>query len=253
MIPFTVIIPARYASTRLPAKPLADIHGKPMVVRVAERALASGAQAVWIAADDERILAAAQAHNIPCLMTSSRHTSGTDRIGEAAKLLKLADDHIVVNVQGDEPLIEPELIRQVAQELADHADSAMSTLCYPIHDETTFHNPNVVKVVMNQQGHALYFSRAAIPWPRAGWHAAPEAFRHIGLYAYRVNFLYEFSQLPPSHAEETEALEQLRALWHGFSIRVGISAQETAPGVDTAEDLDHARTHFYPPSPYHES
>ena len=253
MIPFTVIIPARYASTRLPAKPLADIHGKPMVVRVAERALASGAQAVWIAADDERILAAARTHGIPCLMTSAHHTSGTDRIGEAARLLRLADDQIVVNVQGDEPLIEPVLIHQVAQELADHADCALSTLCYPIHDEATFRNPNAVKVVMNRQGRALYFSRSAIPWPRAGWHADTIAFRHIGLYAYRVSFLNTFGRLSPCAHEETEALEQLRALWHGFSIQVGISAHETAPGVDTADDLEYVRKLFYPPHPYHES
>ncbi len=254
MNPFTVIIPARYASTRLPAKPLADIHGKPMVVRVAERALASGAQAVWIAADDERILSAANTHNISCLMTSVHHASGTDRIAEASRLLHLPDEHIIVNVQGDEPLIEPALIRQVAQELSSHPDAPMATLCHPIHDEAAFRNPNIVKVVINQQGNALYFSRAAIPWPRAGWQTdTTTALRHMGLYAYRVSFLHQFSQLPPTSIEETEALEQLRVLWHGFPIHVGISPQAAAPGVDTVADLDYARANFQPPSPYHES
>ncbi len=247
---FVVIIPARYASTRLPAKPLADIHGKPMVVRVAERALESGAQAVWIAADDSRITAAADQHGMNTLLTSAHHASGTDRLAETVDKLALADDTIVVNVQGDEPLIDPQLIRDVAQQLADHGDADMATLCHPIHDEASQRNPNFVKVVMNQAGQALYFSRAPIPYPRDGWHsstigmAALPVYRHIGLYAYRAGFLRQYAALPASPLEQLECLEQLRVLWHGHSISVGISQLPAAPGVDTPEDLALARTQF---------
>jgi 3-deoxy-manno-octulosonate cytidylyltransferase (CMP-KDO synthetase) len=247
---FVVIIPARYASTRLPAKPLADIHGKPMVVRVAERAVLSGADSVWIVADDERITAAAHAHGHTTLLTGTHHTSGTGRLAEAVDALALNDDCIVVNVQGDEPLIDPQLIRTVAQELADHPESAVATLCHPIQDEDSFLNPNHVKVVMNQAGHALYFSRAPIPWPRDGWrHSslqsdAPPIYRHIGLYAYRASFLRQYNQLSPSPLEHIESLEQLRVLWHGYSISVAISQLPAAPGVDTPSDLELARTQF---------
>lgn len=245
-----VIIPARYASTRLPGKPLADIHGKPMVVRVAERAALSGAAAVWVACDDTRIAEALQKHNTPCLLTGSHHVSGTDRIAEAIDQLALADDAIVVNVQGDEPLIDPQLIRDVAEQLLRDPRADMATLCHPIHDAISFHNPNIVKVVMSQQQHALYFSRAPIPCPRDGlpqsWNDAGvlPIYRHIGLYAYRAGFLRRYTTLPPSPLEQLESLEQLRALWHGHTIRVGISAMPAAPGVDTADDLAHARQHF---------
>ncbi len=245
-----VIIPARYASTRLPAKPLADIHGKPMVVRVAERAALSGATAVWIACDDSRIAAALTQHNMPHLLTAAHHQSGTDRLAEAIDQLALPDDTIVVNVQGDEPLIDPQLIRDVAQQLAADTQADMATLCHPIKDEDSLNNPNIVKVVMNRVGHALYFSRAPIPWPRDGWsHTLAQTgelpiYRHIGLYAYRAGFLREFTQLAPSPLEQLESLEQLRALWHGRTIRVGISSSSAAPGVDTPEDLALARAQF---------
>ncbi|MDA8225942.1 MAG: 3-deoxy-manno-octulosonate cytidylyltransferase [Betaproteobacteria bacterium] len=250
MVPFIVIIPARYASTRLPAKPLADIHGKPMVVRVADRARLSGAASVWIACDDERIVAAAAAHDAPCLITAGHHASGTDRLAEAADRLGVTDDTIVVNVQGDEPLIDPAAIREVAHLLAHNPQSDMATLCHPIHDQDSQNNPNQVKVVLDQSGHALYFSRAPIPWPRDGWEAALQQhdplpiFRHVGLYAYRAGALRRFCALPPAPLEQIEALEQLRALWHGWRIRVGISETPVAPGVDTAEDLAIARRQF---------
>ncbi len=240
---FVIVIPARHASTRLPAKPLADIHGKPMVVRVAEQAAASGASEVWIACDDARIAEAATTHDIRCLLTRDSHTSGTDRLAEAADLLGLPDDTIVVNVQGDEPLIDPALIRQVADELASHTESDMATLCHPLHSHDDLLNPNIVKVVMNAAGHAMYFSRAPIPWPRDGWLATPAAsfFRHMGIYAYRAGFLRQFTRLSPAPTETIESLEQLRALWHGYTISVGISQQAAAPGVDTASDLDLVR------------
>ncbi|MHB1677498.1 MAG: 3-deoxy-manno-octulosonate cytidylyltransferase [Sulfuriferula sp.] len=247
---FTVIIPARYASTRLPAKPLADIHGKPMVVRVAERAADSEAVAVWVAADDQRILNALAGHGIAGLLTSPHHASGTDRLAEAAALLELPDETIVVNVQGDEPLIAPELIRAVAGELAAHPESVMATVCHPIHDPGSMLNPHIVKVVMNHRGHAMYFSRAPIPYPRdafaAGTALPPDlpVYRHIGLYAYRAGFLKLFASLSPSPLEQFESLEQLRVLWHDYKISVSISTETVAPGVDTAEDLAQVRALF---------
>ena len=247
---FTVIIPARHASTRLPAKPLADIHGKPMVVRVAERAALSEAAAVWVAADDERIINAVNEHGIQSITTSPEHASGTDRLAEAVIQLGLADDVIVVNVQGDEPLIAPELIRAVAAELAAHPESVMATACHAIDDYAGMMNPHMVKVVMDAAGHAMYFSRAPIPYARDAFAAGTElpadlpVYRHIGLYAYRVGFLKQYANLSPAPIERFESLEQLRVLWHGFKISVSISPHPAAPGVDTAEDLAHVRNLF---------
>ncbi|ARU32074.1 3-deoxy-manno-octulosonate cytidylyltransferase [Sulfuriferula sp. AH1] len=247
---FTVIIPARHASTRLPAKPLADIHGKPMVVRVAERAALSDAAAVWVAADDERIINAVAEHGIQSIATSPEHASGTDRLAEAVIQLGLADDVIVVNVQGDEPLIAPELIRAVAADLAAHPESVMATVCHPLHDYASMMNPHMVKVVMDDNGHAMYFSRAPIPYARDAFAAGTQlpadlpAYRHIGLYAYRVGFLKQYANLSPAPIERFESLEQLRVLWHGFKISVSISPHPAAPGVDTAEDLAQVRELF---------
>ena len=228
---FCVIIPARYASTRFPGKPLVDLGGKPMVVRVCERAAKSGASRVHVATDDERVASAAKAHGFEVVMTRADHASGTDRLAEAAALLKLGENDIVVNVQGDEPLIEPELIRQVADRLRD-AD--MSTACHAIHDAASLANPNVVKVVMDASGNALYFSRSRIPYPREG---DAVCYRHAGIYAYRVGFLRRFAALEPAPLEKAEALEQLRALWHGHRIAVVVSETDIPPGVDTPQDL----------------
>jgi 3-deoxy-manno-octulosonate cytidylyltransferase (CMP-KDO synthetase) len=248
---FTVIIPARYASTRLPGKPLADLAGKPMVVRVAERAARAGAARVVVATDDARIEEAVRAHGIAACLTSDAHATGTDRLAEAAHLLGLADDAIVVNVQGDEPLLSPALIRAMAELLAAHADAAIATACHPITDPAEAFNPNVVKVVLDRQRYALYFSRAPIPWARdafaAGRDRVPEGlplYRHYGLYAYRVGFLRAFPALAPAPIERFEVLEQLRALWHGYRIVVDITAGTPAPGVDTAEDLERVRALF---------
>ena len=228
---FTVIIPARYASTRFPGKPLVDLAGKPMVVRVCERAAKAGAAAVHVATDDERIAAAVRKHGFAVVMTRSDHPSGTDRLAEAAAQLRLADNHIVVNVQGDEPLIEPALIRQVAEGLRD-AD--MATACHAIHDAASLASPNVVKVVLDANGNALYFSRSRIPYPREG---EPVCYRHAGIYAYRVDFLRRYAALAPAPLEKAEALEQLRALWHGHRIAVVVSETDIPPGVDTPQDL----------------
>ena len=247
---FVVIIPARYASTRLPAKPLADIHGKPMIVRVAERAAGSAASAIWVAADDQRIIDAVAAHGIAAIITSVHHASGTDRLAEAVLQLGLPDDAIVVNVQGDEPLIAPALIRAVAAELAAHPESMMATVCHPIHAYPDMVNPHVVKVVMDSNGHALYFSRAPIPYPRDAFASGSTlpadlpVYRHIGLYAYRAGFLRHYTQLSHSPLERFESLEQLRVLWHGYKISVSISTEPIAPGVDTAEDLAQVRALF---------
>jgi len=245
---FTALIPARYASTRLPGKPLLDIAGKPMVVRVAERARASGAERVVIATDDQRICAAASEHGIDAVLTRSDHPTGTDRLAEAATQIKLDDRTIVVNVQGDEPLLEPELIRDVAEELRAHADAAIATACHPIDDPDEAFNPNVVKVVLDHAGYALYFSRATIPWARDAFAVKPSKlplglplYRHYGLYAYRVGFLKRYPSLSPAQVERFEALEQLRALWHGYRIAVRVAKGTPAPGVDTQEDLDRVR------------
>ncbi len=245
---FTVLVPARFASTRLPGKPLADIAGKPMVVRVAERARSAGADRVVVATDDERIRAAVEAHGIDACLTRSDHPTGTDRLAEAARLLQLADDAIVVNVQGDEPLLQPVLIRAMAELLAAHPDAAIATACHAIEDPAEAFNPNVVKVVLDANRYALYFSRATIPWARDAFAADRDAipaglplYRHYGLYAYRVRFLRVFPTLSPAPIERFEALEQLRALWHGYRIIVEIAGGTPAPGVDTAEDLERVR------------
>jgi 3-deoxy-manno-octulosonate cytidylyltransferase (CMP-KDO synthetase) len=229
---FTVIIPARYASTRFPGKPLADLAGKPMIARVCGRAAESGARAVHVATDDERIAEAVRKHGFQVVMTRADHPSGTDRLAEAAAQLGLGEQDIVVNVQGDEPLISPALIRQVAERAAQ-AD--MSTACHAIHDAAALDNPNVVKVVLDAQGHALYFSRSRIPYPREG---QPTCYRHAGIYGYRVRFLRAYAALEPSPLERAEALEQLRALWHGHRIAVVVSETDIPPGVDTPQDLE---------------
>ena len=210
-----------------------------MVVRVCERAAQSGAASVVVATDDERIAGAVQAASFRALRTRADHPSGTDRIAEAVQQLALADDEIVVNVQGDEPLIEPAVIRDVAAALAAHREAVMSTACHPIDDADSFSSPNVVKVVLDAQGFALYFSRAPVPYPRDG--AAPSAMRHIGIYGYRVSYLRQYAALPPSPLEATEQLEQLRVLWHGGRIAVAVVAGAAAPGVDTPEDLEAVR------------
>jgi 3-deoxy-manno-octulosonate cytidylyltransferase (CMP-KDO synthetase) len=232
---FHVIIPARYASSRFPGKPLADLAGKPMVVRVCERAAQSGAASVHVATDDERIAAAVRAAGHRIVMTRADHPSGTDRIAEAAGLLGLQDDEVVVNVQGDEPLISPALVSQVAALLGKLKDAAVSTACHASHDEAALASPNVVKVVLDAQGYALYFSRSRIPYPRDG---AGLCYRHAGIYGYRVGFLKRYSVLTPSPLEKTEALEQLRVLWHGHRIAVAVSELEIPPGVDTPQDLE---------------
>ena len=247
-VAFTVLIPARYASSRLPGKPLADIGGKPMVVRVAERARASGARQVVVVTDDSRIADAAHAHGVEAMMTGTHHATGTDRLAEAASLLALAPDEIVVNVQGDEPLLDPALMRRVAALLALHPDATMATACHPIREPAEAFNPNVVKVVLDAHNYALYFSRATIPWARTAFGAKPPAipdglplYRHYGLYAYRVHFLRTFPTLPVAPIEAFEALEQLRALWHGHRIVVEITDGTPAPGVDTEVDLARVR------------
>ncbi len=248
---FVVVIPARYASTRLPGKALLDIAGKPMVVHVAERAQASGAAEVCIATDDERILNAARTHGQQAVMTEAGHASGTDRIAQVARLRGWADERIVVNVQGDEPRIAPELIREVARMLAQHAKASMSTACHPIRSPAELFDPNCVKVVLDQAGDALYFSRATIPWARDAFardrESVPDGlpvYRHIGIYAYRCAFLRAYPTLPVPAIERFEALEQLRALWHGHRICVAVTDQSPEPGVDTPEDLDAVRRLF---------
>ena len=248
---FLVVIPARYASSRLHAKPLADIAGKPMVVHVAERARESGAKAVWVATDHQRVFDAVRRHGHQALMTRADHATGTDRIAEAAQQLGLADGEIVVNVQGDEPQIPPELIRAVVQSLAEHGEASIATACHPIADTASLLNPNVVKVVLDRTGHALYFSRAPIPYPRDSFalnqSALPSglpSYRHIGIYAYRARFLRLYNRLEPAAIERFEALEQLRALWHGHRIAVAVTAHAPEAGVDTAEDLERVRRSF---------
>jgi 3-deoxy-manno-octulosonate cytidylyltransferase (CMP-KDO synthetase) len=253
---FTVLIPARMASSRLPNKPLADIVGLPMVVRVAQRAMLSKAGQVVVAADDERIVAACAAHGVQALLTRQDHVSGSDRLAEACQLLGLSDEAVVVNVQGDEPLIDPALIDQVAQLLIERPEASMSTAAHAISQLADFCNPNVVKVVTDARQMALYFSRAPIPWWRDGQSAPPNAdqgsasftelpnpppLRHVGIYAYRAGFLAQFPLLPPAPIEQLESLEQLRALWHGHRIAVHTTAQAPGPGVDTPEDLQRVR------------
>ncbi|WP_404362076.1 3-deoxy-manno-octulosonate cytidylyltransferase [Marinobacter sp.] len=243
---FTVVIPARYASTRLPGKPLADIAGKPMIQHVFDRATESEATRVVIATDDDRIREACQAFGAEVVMTAASHDSGTDRLEEVTRHLSLATDARVVNVQGDEPLIPPALINQVAANLESAPDAAIATLCEPIADASAIFNPNVVKVVFDYQGLAHYFSRAPIPWARDQWsdsgaeRSLPENvthYRHIGIYGYRVGFLRRFVTWSPAPLERAESLEQLRALHHGVRIHVGIACEPPQAGVDTEEDL----------------
>ena len=241
---FSVIIPARYASTRFPGKPLADVAGKPMVVRVAERAARSGAAEVLIATDDARIARAAGQHGFKAVMTRRGHASGTDRIAEVVARRRYRSGHIVVNVQGDEPLIAPALIRQVAAGLARHGAAAMATACHPIADARELANPNVVKVALDRDGYALYFSRAPIPFARdafaRGVSRIPPGlpvYRHLGIYACRAGFLRAFTRLAPAAIERFEALEQLRALAHGYRIHCAVTRAAPGPGVDTPADL----------------
>ena len=249
---FCVLIPERMASSRLPDKPLADIAGLPMVVRVAQRAKLSAAARVVVAADDERIVAACQAHSIDAVLTRTDHPSGSDRLAEACDLLGLQDTDVVVNVQGDEPLIDPASIDAAAQLLQNRSDCSMSTLAHAIDSVDDFANPNVVKVVLDARHTALYFSRAPIAWWRDGFAngglnggittlPTPAPLRHVGLYGYRVGFLREFPKLAQAPIEVTESLEQLRAMWHGHRIAVHITDHSPGPGVDTPEDLARVR------------
>ena len=245
--PFYVVIPARYASTRLPGKPLLDIAGKPMVVWVAERAKSSGAKQVVIATDDQRILETVKQHGHRAVMTRVDHISGTDRIAEVAQLEGWSEEAIVVNVQGDEPLIEPSLIVDVANALARNDQAVMATACHSIHSKSDFINPSIVKVVLDAQSNALYFSRAPIPYPRDDFAdnenvpVALPVYRHIGIYAYRAKFLKAYAKLKPALIEQFESLEQLRVLYHGHRIAVAVTQHAPAAGVDTQADLDMVR------------
>lgn len=250
---YRIVIPARYASSRLPAKALADIGGRPMVVRVADAALVACGERgdIWVATDHEEIRRTVEAHGYQALMTRADHPSGTDRIAEVARLMGWGDEEIVVNLQGDEPLIDPELVCAVATRLAQDSAAAMTTASHTLRDAADFFNPNVVKVVTDARGHALYFSRAPIPWDRDGFASGGRdlpadlpARRHIGLYAYRVAFLRRYGELAPAPLEGFEALEQLRALWHGFSIAVLDWDATPAAGVDSADDLQRVRAEF---------
>jgi 3-deoxy-manno-octulosonate cytidylyltransferase (CMP-KDO synthetase) len=239
---FVALIPARLASTRLPDKPLADIGGKPMVVHVAAQARAAGASRVAVATDSDRIADAVRAAGHEAVLTAADHPSGTDRLAQAARLLGLAPETIVVNVQGDEPLIPPELIRAVAARLAAAPEAAIATAAHPIAEAAEFASPNVVKVVLDRAGRALLFSRAPIPHDRDGASPVPPgALRHIGLYAYRTAFLLAYPSLERAPIETLESLEQLRALWHGYPIVVEVTDAQPPPGVDTAADLERVR------------
>ena len=264
MIPhpeFIVLIPARRASTRLPDKALADLGGKPMVVRVAEVAVASGAARTVVATDDREIQAAAQAHGYESVLTRVDHPTGTDRLAEAAMQLDLGDDQIIVNLQGDEPAMAPNLVREVARLLADHPDCSISTAAHRIQSLAEFLAPSVVKVILDARGHALTFSRAPIPFPRDAFGDFPNRIpaelpdfpgcpplRHLGIYAYRAGFLRTFPTLKAAPTEAVESLEQLRALWHGYRIAVTVTTESPAPGVDTPADLERMRARFEDPS-----
>lgn len=244
-MPFKVVIPARLGSTRLPCKVLREVAGKPLVRHVWEAARASGAEQIVIATDDEGVAAAARAFGADVRLTAATHQSGTDRINEVARAEGWDRDCVVVNLQGDEPLMPPALVRECAGLLANDASADIATLCHPLHSAEDWLNPNVVKLVLDRRGYAMYFSRAPIPWKRdpvsamepAAHMPAELAFRHIGLYAYRVGSLAQFSELPAAELETCEALEQLRALTHGFRIRVGITGNPPPRGVDTEDDL----------------
>ena len=249
---FKVVIPARYASIRLPGKPLLDLGGKPMVVRVAERALLSGAEEIWVATDHAEVKAVAEAHGLRAMMTRSDHPTGTDRLAEVAARCGWSDETLVVNVQGDEPLIDPAVIVQTVQQLA-MSGADIATVAHAIDEAADFFNPNIVKVVCRADGDAAYFSRAPIPYARdhfaheTGGETLPAglpALRHIGLYAYRVDFLKAYSSLTLAPTEQFESLEQLRALWHGYRISVACVDNAPAPGVDTPEDAARMRELF---------
>ena len=248
---FRIVIPARHSSSRLPGKPLLDIAGKPMVLRVLDRALEAGADEVWVATDHEGIATVVERAGGKVIVTDEGHPSGTDRLAEVVTRLGWSDGDIVVNVQGDEPLIPPRLIGEAAAALAGDPEAAIATACHPLESADEFFNPNVVKVVLDARGRALYFSRAPIPWARDAFSAARNvlpaglpAYRHIGLYAYRAAFLKRYSSLAPSPLEQWEALEQLRAMAHGFPIRVMVLDHAPPAGVDTAEDLERVRRAF---------
>ncbi|WP_220495645.1 3-deoxy-manno-octulosonate cytidylyltransferase [Oceanospirillum sediminis] len=246
-MPFTVVIPARYASSRLPGKPLLDIAGKSMLQRVYDQAAKSEAERIIIATDDERIKQVAESFGAEVCMTSPEHSSGTDRLQEVASQCGFYSDDIIVNVQGDEPLIPPRLINQVAHNLAADPAAGISTLCERISDVSAVHNPNVVKVVTDHQGYALYFSRATIAWARDAFADQSDQlppsplFRHIGLYGYRVKMLNDFVRWSPAPIEQAEQLEQLRALWNGVRIHVAEADEDHPAGVDTPEDLERVR------------
>lgn len=242
--PFNVVIPARYASSRLPGKPLQDIAGKPMIQHVYERALESGARQVVIATDDQRIIDKCSAFSAHACMTSTQHQSGTDRIAEVLEHMQWPDNTIIVNLQGDEPLMRPELIQQVANDLAAFPDASLSTLSASIHHAEELFDPNVVKIVQDKEGYALYFSRAPIPWDRDNFAQDRNTLgddsrhlRHIGLYAYKAAYVKQYSQMSSCYSERTESLEQLRALWHGHRIHVSHTDKPPGHGVDTPEDL----------------
>jgi 3-deoxy-manno-octulosonate cytidylyltransferase (CMP-KDO synthetase) len=247
---FTVLVPARLASTRLPNKPLADIAGLPMIVRVAQRASQSQAARVAVAADHESILQACAQHGVEAVLTRPDHASGSDRLAEACEKLGLDGDDVVVNVQGDEPLIDPALIDAVAALLRERTDAQMSTAAHAIADLADVANPNVVKVVIDARGMAMYFSRATIPWSRdafaGGIHSLPATplLRHVGIYGYRAGFLRAYPSMPQAPIETAEALEQLRVLWHGHRIAVHVTAAAPGIGVDTPDDLERVRAAF---------
>ncbi len=263
--PFVAVVPARLASTRLPDKPLADIGGRPMVVHVAQRAQRSGATQVIVATDSARVVEAVKAYGFDAMLTRDDHPSGTDRLAEVASRLGWSDDTLVVNVQGDEPLIDPALVADVARHLAEHPDCAIATAAHPVASIDEAFDPNAVKVVIDARGTALYFSRAPIPWFRDSYRnvlnssastdvansrstltldAAAPVYRHIGIYAYRVGFLRRYPTLAASPLERAESLEQLRAIWHGERIAVKVTDAAPPPGVDTPEDLARARAAF---------
>ena len=268
---YTVLIPARMASTRLPGKPLLEIAGVPMIVRVAQRVLSGihhdhpNPPQVIVAADDEKIIQACRDYGIKAILTDLHHASGSDRLAQACEILGLEGDDLVVNVQGDEPLIDPDLVEQVALALQNDKSASMSTAAHTITDSADFFNPNVVKVVLNQKNHGIYFSRAPIPWWRDGFdssntinhlsnkHSSSPTIpslpailplRHIGIYAYKAGFLKLFPQLTPAPLEQLEALEQLRAIWHGHQIVVHLTQNAPAAGVDTPQDLERVRQFF---------
>ena len=251
---FTVLIPARLASTRLPNKPLADLGGVPMVVRVAQRAQLSQAEKVVVATDSQEVIAQCERFHIQAVMTAATHTSGSDRLAEACSLLNLPDDALVVNVQGDEPLIDVALMDAVAQLLTNRPDCAMSTAAHAIDSLVDYLNPNIVKVVLDARQTALYFSRASVPaardhagtawWNDSALSGLAKPLRHVGIYGYRVGFLKTFPALPPAPVEQLECLEQLRALWHGYKIAVHITQRSPGIGVDTPDDLIAARRHY---------